>query len=174
MRYLLIIWLLLIAGCSSQENSSAPITSTTMGVTRDDRSKSIYFFQHRQIPNWLFNTDGEFYDDMYAGFLGRLLAAASEIVDEDYSSKIIVESLEEKNAVLITFPSPDSMPNFYFALLIKNENGFSYFTYEKTIPSDDNTVVGVVGGWDSEGSHLNYGPRSYSSAKMFVDDVMAN
>jgi hypothetical protein len=34
-------------------------------------------------------------------------------------------------------------------------------------------IVGVVGGWDSEGNHRNYGPRSYLKEEEFIKDVLS-
>ena len=64
------------------------------------------------------------------------------------------------------------MANCYFVLVQKNESGFSYYTYEKSMKFGDEEFVGVVGGWDGEGNHSNFGPRTYRTEMEFVEDVI--
>lgn len=38
----------------------------------------------------------------------------------------------------------------------------------------DSGVFGVVGGWDSDGGHNNYGAREYKSSAEFIKDVLGD
>lgn len=138
----------------------------------EELSQRVYFLQHKLISKWLFETEGDFFYDMQIGRIEKLLTAATEIVSQEYSEGIYVTPVENSHAVLITFPIPQKIANCFYALLLKDESGYHYYTYEKTIPMGDLSIAGVVGGWDSEENHHNYGPRTYTGASDFVKDVL--
>lgn len=135
-------------------------------------SERIYYFQHKLIPKWVFESNGEFFFDLNNRNPQQLVAAATDIVNAEYANEIIITPITNKSAVSIRFPEPNSFANCYFALIIKKDSAFSYYTYEKSMPFGKEAIFGVVGGWDNEGNHYNYGPRGYMSEEEFIEDVL--
>lgn len=185
-----VVWIvLLLAGCGSttvkdnanseagtgEANSVAQSSaehSSAGGEQEIPLDKRIYYLQHRLIPDWVFQSEGEFFFDIYNGQVDQLMDAVADLVSPEYARQIDVTPLYDKNAVVIRFPPPEEMPQCFYVLVKKRDDGFHYYTYEKAMNFGDDSVVGVLGGWDSEGSHQNYGPRSYSAQQDFVSDVL--
>jgi len=136
-------------------------------------SDDIYLLEHRIIPDWTHNTDGEFFADLLAGNYERLRAAAAEVVSNEFAESITIEKTQESDGVLIKFPEPTGLIECYFAYVTtgKNVGTYLYFTYEKTEDEANRGVVGVIGGWSQDLDHIYYGPRTYSDADSFVFDV---
>lgn len=178
--YLLPVWLL-FTGCATVEkpNSSAKVDSVEKSGSKlkaddavSDLHKRIYYFQHRLIRNWVFESNGQFYADLRLRDTSGLTLAATEIINSEYAKSILVTPIDNKEAVLISFPEPDSAPLCYFAIVEKTGAKFSYLTYEKALPFGEK-VVGVVGSWSEDGGHGNHGPRGYKTAEEFIKDVLA-
>ncbi len=175
MKLALYVMIVLVAGCAAngpQPPATAPAPAPAEDAEDAPISKRIYFFQHKLISKWVFESEGAFYADIKQGNVARLLSAAEDIVAPEYAKGIAITAIQNKEAVLITFPEPDSPPNCYYAIVEKVEDGFKYITYESTLDITDSGFFGVVGGWDSEGGHHNYGPREYRSSADFVADVL--
>lgn len=172
MRVLTILVALILTACSAtQQNTTAP-KETSQEIPD---SKKVYVFQHRLLPDWTFSSDGSFFNDLQQGDLTELKMAATKLVSEDFAKAIKTEVFGSQDAVLITFPQPKNMADCYYILIVKNQNEFAFYTYEKTMSFGENDpVIGVVGTWSSEGRHGNLGPRNYSAASDFVKDVLGN
>lgn len=106
--------------------------------------------------------------------IDRLAEAASEMVSEEYSYGLAIVPIEGHDAILIRFPEPKHTPNCYFVIVERLDAGFMYHTYESSFIYRDEGIIGVVGAWDAEGSHLNRGPRGYESEDAFIEDVLGN
>jgi hypothetical protein len=163
--------ILCVSGCATQQSTKVSAPNQT-NQNEPQISKSIYFFQHKLIAQWLYESDGAFFSDLKNGDVTRFMEVASEVINPEYANNIVVTDLAEHDAVLITFPDPYDFPNCYFVLMKKQGATFSYYTYEKTMDLGEQNIGGVLGGWTAEGSHLNYGPRSYRTAPDFVKDVL--
>ncbi|GEM_PF-2781511 len=96
---------------TEQKNEPDAISKTDQGPSLKDR---IYFFQHRLLPGWTFNSDGAFYKDLMSGNEIRVKAAATEMVSPEFAEGISIKPINESKGVLITFPKPDNMPDCYF------------------------------------------------------------
>ncbi len=171
LKVYLLFFVVFLCGCNStpeQDLSTKPLQTTEV-----PKSQKIYFFQHKILPEWTFTTEGKFYDDLLKGDLSHLKTVATDIISIEYANGISSEVLED--AVLIKFPKPIAMANCFFVLILKSNDGFKFYTYEKTMSfGDDDPVIGVVGSWSPEGSHGNLGGRTYSEAAKFVSDVLKN
>ena len=104
--------------------------------------------------------------------LSQLKNVASKVVSPEYAENITVKTIAGRNVAIIIFPEPKFPANCFFVLIRRDGDSFSYTTYEKSYNflMGDDTFSGVVGGWSSEGSHLNFGPRSYSDLDSFITD----
>ncbi|MDP5211311.1 hypothetical protein [Microbulbifer sp. 2205BS26-8] len=162
--------IIILSGCTTTELSNAykPIA---VEKGKLPASKRIYYFQHKLISKWVFESEGAFFFDIYNGQIGQLIEAASEIVDSDYANEVTVVPLYDRDAVLIKFPEPKALANCFFALIKKEGNSYSYYTYEKTVNIEGEAVAGVLGGWNSDGGHRNFGLRGYKSENQFIADV---
>jgi len=166
MRLLMTVLILLLAGCSTTQKASM--------ADKTPQSKQIYYLQHRVMPQWTFESNNALFSDLQRGDLSRLRKVATELISSRYAKGISVTALPKHDAVLVTFPTPKIFPNCYYVVIAKHADGFSFYTYEKTMKlSSDDTVVGVVGTWSPDGSHGNKGPRTYHSADEFVGELFA-
>lgn len=168
-KYLLFV-ILLVVGCATFNSINS---SKSTSLSEQPISKKIYYLQHKLIPNWVFNSMGVFFEEMKKGNDSSLIKVTIDIVNEEYAKGLIVNPDIDSNAILITFPEPKEYINCFYAIVQKCGNDFTYTTYEKTIDIGGG-FIGVVGGWDNKGSHLNFGPREYKSSSEFVNDVLKN
>lgn len=172
MKKILIFAVLIIAGCATNDTAQQKSISKQQQV-EPPYSKKVYFFQHKILPQWTFNSNGNFYTDLINGNLDGLKSAATEIVSKEFAEQIETEVFSKDNAVLITFPKPQAFANCFFVLIKKNDNNYSFLTYEKTIQlGEDDQIKGVVGAWNDEGSHLNLGGRTYKKSSDFAADML--
>ncbi|MGQ4277248.1 hypothetical protein ACQ5ES_09405 [Pseudidiomarina sp. E22-M8] len=177
----LIIFTTLLAGCASQttprsetNRKSDQQTVIQAAVAQEpDRFTQVYQFQHGLLPEWAFNSDGRFFADLMQGDEAFLRETAAGMIDEEYAQALRFTPMPDHNAVLIDFPRPFASPLCFYALIIQDGDGFRFITYERTLEmAGEADFVGVVGFWRADGSRGNDGPRSYSSADDFVDDVL--
>lgn len=174
MKYCLIFVALLFTACAGNQVKAPGSASQTASseqkkeLTRHDR---VYYFQHKMMPRWLYESEGAFFDDLINGQLNTLQEHAKRVVDEEFAAALELKVFQEHGAVLIIFQKPQSPPNCYYAVVQRDGEQFTYTTYESTVPMSDE-FVGIVGGWSKEGSHQNYGPRAYASADAFIFDVL--
>ena len=172
MRFWIILLVLLLAGCATTQQEAQVEKGTSQELAD---SKKVYFFQHQLLPEWTFTSNGNFYNDLVHGGLTKLKAAATEIISKDYADMIKTEVVDNQSAVLITFPQPKGLADCYYILIVKTNDDFAFYTYEKTMSfAQNDPVKGVVGFWSKEGSHGNLGPRTYTAASDFIQDVLSN
>jgi hypothetical protein len=174
-RLFSLLAILVLSSCASTEVKSPPAAASTTGASDPGKApieRRIYFYQHKLLPNWTFTTDGAFFRDLKNGELARLRSAASEIVSAEYSAKISATNIPQSNAVLITFEEPTTPPACFFALIRETGSKYYYLTYEKTLDISNAGYIGVVGGWSADGSHCNYGSRTYSDRESFISDAI--
>ncbi|MBN1905060.1 MAG: hypothetical protein JW927_08185 [Deltaproteobacteria bacterium] len=158
-----------VTGTDQKKEPGVTPKINQQGPSLHDR---IYFFQHRLLPGWTFNSDGAFYKDLMSGSVTRVKAAATEMVSHEFAEGISVKTVGESNGVLITFPKPDNVPDCYFVFIRQVDNKFMYITYEKTMNIADEGFAGAVCGWSSEGKHSNYGFQKYTDPDSFVSDAL--
>jgi len=165
---------IMMMGCVGNSPTLEPAGATPSREAAEERSLSqrIYHLQHKVIARWVFESECAFYTDLRHGDIDQLLSAAEEIVTPEYARGMHVTPIENREAVLIAFPPPYSPPNCYYAIVEKVGDGFRYFTYESTIGVGNVRAFGAVGGWDGEGNHYNYGPRTYRGPAEFAADVL--
>ncbi|MEH8018214.1 hypothetical protein MN202_13315 [Rheinheimera muenzenbergensis] len=172
MRFWIILLVGLLASCTTTQQESQANKETNQELPD---SKKVYFFQHRLLPEWTFTSNGNFFNDLVQGDLTKLKAAATDIISKDYANMIKTEVVNNQHAVLIAFPQPRGMADCFYILIVKKNDDFAFYTYEKTMSFEQNDPVrGVVGMWSKEGSHGNLGPRTYTSASDFIQDVLSN
>jgi hypothetical protein len=133
--------------------------------------EKINYFQHRLLPKWTHGSTGNFFDDLVNARLGKLEAAASEIVGEEYARKMSVRNYSEAKGVLITFSPPTQPSECFFVYIVNKGDRFRFFTYEKTLDPSGSGDKGVIGEWKSDGAHGNLGPRKYDDPDTFVREL---
>lgn len=174
MKYLLItIVFIILNGCATTERRDDSVIENVVVKESQEPTyqQKVYYLQHKILPQWTYESEGRFLHDLMHNELTQLKRVAAEIVSPEYAEKITVKTIDGQNLAIIVFPQPKFPANCFFVLITRDEDDFSYTTYEKSfnILSDDE-FVGVVGGWNSEGGHLNYGPRKYSDVESFIKD----
>jgi len=171
--YCLVALVLLATGCStSGSRTSEGSPGEAPSEEEYTHTQNIYFLQHRLISNWVFESDGEFFFDIYNGNVGQFMEVAADVVSQDYADDIEIKPLVGRDAVLIVFPEPEVSPHCYYALIKKTGDDYAYYTYEKTFQMEGQDAAGVVGGWGEDGSRMNFGSRNYRTAEAFVQDMM--
>ncbi len=131
----------------------------------------VYYFQHRLLPKWTFNSKGAFFNDLMHDRHEKLKKAAIKIVGEDFRKKITIRKYIDVDGVLLTFPTPKEAAECYFIYIARDENEFSFYTYEKTADLLGSGHKGAVCGWSPDMTHINYGFRKYDDAASFVADI---
>jgi hypothetical protein len=177
LKYLLIsVVFSILCGCVSTEVTEKKTTEEVIVQEEKEPTyqQKVYYLQHKVLPQWTHESEGKFLYDLMNDDLSQLKEVASDFISPEYAENITVKNIDGRNLAIIIFPQPKFPTHCFFVLIRRNEDSFYYTTYEK--PSmfftDDNDFVGVVGGWSSEGSHLNFGPRSYSDLDSFIKDMV--
>ncbi|MFT3867747.1 MAG: hypothetical protein QM715_04525 [Nibricoccus sp.] len=132
-----------------------------------------YSLQHRVFPDLLFKTEGQFFASLHGGEFERLREIIAENYGAAYSKAMRMKSVSQPDIVFITFPEPARAPLCYHVALIKKDTTFTYLALEK---SDDLLGTGIKSafcGWTADGSHVNYGDRTYTSLTDFEEEVRA-
>ncbi len=167
-------WLLI--GCVNTDNQSQMKSTkkTSKSFLADEYGKQVYFLHHRLLPEAIFQSEGRFFADMVSGNRERFNDIVSEYVSQQYADNIVYSVVDDGRGLLLEFPTPTHMPNCYFALVLKRDDTFSYFTFERSFEvAENNGFFGVLGGWQGE-SHFNLGPRMYQDAFEFVKELTAS
>jgi len=139
---------------------------------RFSRHDQIYYFQHRLIPTWVHQSNGKFFSDLKSGIPSQLLNAATEIVDKEFASSLILKPFPEREAYALVFQRPAEITECYFSVIQKAKEGYRYYTLEKSIDFTGEGIKSVVGSWSKDGQHENLGPRTYDDLDSFLEDVL--
>lgn len=152
---ILILATLLLAGCASAPQQQEPqqtqqelaaqqlvesIIQQALAQVQEEAAGELYDFQHKLLPEWTHHSNGEFYADLINGEHRPLRDAAEEMIDLEYSEAIVIQIINNADAVLITFPEPKSITHCYYVLIqkIPGVDGaldtFEYITLEKNVP----------------------------------------
>jgi len=140
-----------------------------------ERHQKAYHFEHKLIPNWLYNSDGAFFESIEAGEISRLQDVATEVVDKKFGQQLKVETIEPNQAYLIIFETPEDPPLCYCAIICRTSDGYAYYTLEKTYDfGEENAAKTMFCAWTMDGSHENLGPRGYTSPETFTEEYLKN
>ena len=125
--------------------------------------QKIYYFEHRLLPHWTYDSQGAFFDDLMNDRIDHFIATATKVVGEEFSKKITIRKYPKSNGLLMTFGTPGKLT---FGVTVKKvEGGFKFFTYEKTVDFFGKGDKGVVGTWSKDNEHGNLGARKYEDAE---------
>ncbi len=153
---------------------AAPLAPLMAQGLLNEQQQKIYYVEHRLIPQWLYGSDGAFFQALEKGDITYLKNAAAEIAGKSFAKDLKVKSIEPGKAVLLTFEKPANSPLCYYAIVAKTDEGFAYYTLEKAIDFEDTGKISTMFcGWTADGSHLNFGPRGYKDEDNFVKEFLA-
>ena len=137
------------------------------------RHDKIYYFQHKVLPAILFASDSVFFADLTNGNY-KIINFAKDIVDEDFAKAMDIQPASNIDAYTITFQEPAQVPECYYALIIKDGTGYSYYTLERGIDMfETGEIPRVLCEWTKDEIHRNYGPREYDDLESFVNDIIS-
>jgi hypothetical protein len=153
---------------------TACATAAVAPESEPSAHEKAYYFQHRLLPKWTHNSKGAFFSDLKKGEAVHLKAVAKDFLGETYASEITTRTLQDGNAVLISFPKPAEVPECFHVIIIREEDAYRFVTLELTEDIAGIGCVSVVGEWTADGGHQNRGPRKYSDSEAFVAEVLAN
>lgn len=184
---------LLLAACTSMQKpvtNSAPPADATVGTTPPAASPApaetpaipaegsaptsdAYSLHHRVLPNLLYTTNGQFFAALHAGDFDRFREAIAENYGPGYSKAMRIKSVSLPDIVFITFAEPERVPLCYHVALAKKDGAFTFFTLEKTEDILSAGMKTCFCEWSPDGAHINHGPRKYTSAAEFEQEVLA-
>ncbi len=139
-----------------------------------EREQSIYQFEHKAIPYWLFQDNSTFFESISQGGEKQLKTVAQDMVDKPFADALSIETIEEGQSYLITFEEPLGITLCYCAIITRTPEGYAYYTLEKTFGSDDDDIKTMYCAWTKEGAHENYGPRNYTDPESFTKEFLSN
>ena len=174
-------WIVLILAWGSgvaiaNDSVTSSVEQQSTVPKQPSRNDKMYFFEHKLLPKWLYQSDGVFFEDAKLGVVSRLFSAAHEVVDADFADQLKAKALENSDAILFIFEQPKRVGHCYYAIAQKIGDTYIYTTYEKTLRLNDTEadekIVGVVGRWAADGKRLNFGGRTYDTAEAFASDIL--
>jgi hypothetical protein len=141
-----------------------------------------YVFAHRVMPR-LFYRDADRLMTAMAERRAELLRAMWVDLGEQFFStaQVAADGIDVfvpapapgPRVVVLVFPRPVAPAEAFFAALVEMPGGgLSYFTLEKPFdPLGEGVPETMLGGWDQEGTHLNFGPGPKPIPEDFVAAV---
>jgi hypothetical protein len=166
--FVLVAFLVGLAGCSTAPRfSDAPVVSQFTA----EQEASLYSLHHQIIPNLLFNSDGLFFVSLLNHDIDRLREAIAGIAGPAYAEGVSLKVSDDQRIVFISFPRPSSVPLCHHVALARIPGGFRYLTLEHTDDPFSQGQVSFLCEWTPQPTHMNYGPRKYSSLQKFEKDV---
>ncbi|HTQ30809.1 MAG TPA: hypothetical protein VMI53_06325 [Opitutaceae bacterium] len=131
----------------------------------------IYAFEHRILPAWVHQSEGAFYADLEQGHHEQLTETATKLGGSDFAAGIKIRRIDEPAGFLITFPAPQTMPECYFAAVLKDGGQYRYVTLELTEDLFNDGTKTCLCEWSRDGSHLNFGPRKFADEASFLAEL---
>lgn len=143
-----------------------------------------YVFAHRVMPR-LFYRDAAKLSNALAERRAELLRAMWIDLGEQFFSTaqvapdgidvVVPAATGGTKIVVLVFPKPEASAEAWFAALVTKPDGsLQYLTLEKAIDLfGDGAPATVLGGWDPEGAHLNFGEGSKPTVEEFEKRVRA-
>ncbi len=162
--------LLLCAVCASAPPLLAQPKEQPAGPVPSERDR-IYYFQHKILPQWTYQSGGAFFRDLKSGTIERLRAAARDLVGEAFAREMKLEAKSREHAVLIIFPPPKEPALCYAAAVVQLDVGYAYYTLELTEDIMNTGARTVLGSWSEDGAHRNHGTRTHADPAEFLKEV---
>lgn len=143
-----------------------------------------YVFAHRVMPR-LFYRDATKLSNALAERKGELLRAMWVDLGEQFFSTaqvspdgidvVVPAAPDGIKLVVLVFPKPEASAEAWFAALVTKPDGsLQYLTLEKSIDLfGEGGPATVLGGWDQDGTHLNFGEGSKPTVEEFEKLVRA-
>lgn len=162
--------------------TAAPVPAEPAGRASDRQHH--YVFAHRVMPR-LFYRDAEKLSNALAERKAELLRAmwvdlgeqffATAQVAPDGIDVVVPAAPGGIKMVVLVFPKPEASAEAWFAALVTMPDGtLRYLTLEKAIDLfGEGGPATVLGGWDPEGAHLNFGEGSEPTVEEFAKLVRA-
>jgi hypothetical protein len=133
-----------------------------------------YLFEHMVLPRWTHEENAAFPAHLLAGRSEGLVAAARDIVGEEYAQGLRVRQLESPAGALILLPKPQAVPQCHAIAVITAGAGYRYFTLEMTEDYLGDGSKTCLCEWQKGGDepkHANFGPRPYDDVEKFLAEV---
>lgn len=134
-------------------------------------SRQVYHFQHRLLPRWTHDPDGRFCSDLVQSPETCVQSAAGAVIGQEFAEAMAVERLTAPEGILLTFPPPDDAPACFYAFIVPLEHGRRFLTLEKTEDDFNQGYLSFLCEWTGDGTHLNYGGKTYTNKTAFLSDV---
>lgn len=146
--------------------AALPAAATPSGRASDRQHH--YVFANRVLPRLFFRDAGKLSHALAERRCELLRAMWVDLGEQFFSTAqiapdgldVVVPAPEQGAAIVIlVFPRPAASAEAYFAALVTMpDGGLHYLTLERSFDlfgTDQNATV--LGGWDADGAHLNYG-----------------
>lgn len=142
-----------------------------------------YVFAHRVMPR-LFYRDADRLMTAMAERRAELLRAMWVDLGEQFFStaQVAADGIDVfvpapgagPRVVVLIFPPPVAPAEAFFAALVElPDKSLRYFTLERPVePPGEGAPETMLGGWDPEGAHLNYGPGPAPTPEEFARVVV--
>jgi len=140
-----------------------------------------YYFAHRYLPYLLFtDTDnirerleknGEEYLKWLWTRCGRRVSEAERIATDGLGISL-KRPEPDVTVIIIRYPAPQGITETYFTALVFWGDKVAYMTLEYGWDSKAACGRTVLGEWDSEGTHHNYGTGPEPSEEAFLRSIL--
>jgi len=138
-------------------------------LRKDARQKSVYYFQHTFLPDWIYSHSNEILEK---GNVDVLVTNAREKVDEDFAESLILHRYPDKSIYILEFEKPENVNEYFFVAIKMRESGGSYFyTLEKGISFFGAGEVSVLFEWRSRRNVSKLGGRNYKDLSSFLQEL---
>jgi len=135
------------------------------------RYRAVKSFQRSFMPRWVYEQNNEI---IIKGSIAALVGLAEEKVDGEFAEALKLHSYPDKNIYIIELEEPETVGEFLFFGILREENGGSYFySLEKGISLFGAGDAGVLREWRYGVEVADHGGRKYNDLSGFLKELEA-
>jgi len=83
--------------------------------------------------------------------------------------RVLPAPFDADSGFVVGMPPPQNAPECYLFAIVRDKSGsIAYYTLERSLGDDT-----MLGGWNAEGAHLNFGPGPQPDLDAFVAAIVA-
>lgn len=158
----------------------APLSAAEVAVKPSDTH---YVFAHRALPSLLFTKKEALlraFENRGQSFVEDLWAAVQKTTSENGTAPRDKEGLvyskervENATVHLVKLPRPSGLAEAFFTAVIEKDGKAKYFTLELTTERAGCPFQTILGEWQENGQHSNYGCGPKVDKQEFIKEIIA-
>lgn len=168
--------LALFAACKATTVKTRAPKDTLPGARRHH-----YHFAHKMLPTYFYEdpngirevleSDGPLFLTWLWDRLGSRLEESERLSSEGLEL-IVRNPARDMVVFVVKYPAPEIVPEAYFTALVYHQDRVFYVTLEHSLVLLPGMSGTILGAWNEEGDHLNFGSGPNPTVNAFVKAIL--